>query len=209
MPSLLLIGDSHTVGPFGQTLERLFRDEGWEVETHAIIGRSTSQWADELARKPIPGRFDLAVVALGSNDSGHTDDQETAAASTVMGSVTSRSVAWVGPPCMSVDVSRQAGALRKAVEGNGWTWIDSERMTRGLQRYADGVHYLPSSGAHWARQVKEVLPSTSPALPLVLGAVSAFSALGAHRAGRGEVRSILVGVSVVSGVAALIAAFRS
>lgn len=40
---VLILGDSHTVGPFGQKLDELLRQEGARVATYASCG-STAKW---------------------------------------------------------------------------------------------------------------------------------------------------------------------
>lgn len=42
--TILFIGDSHSVGPFGQTLDQLLRDDGHSVETHASCGSIPKWW---------------------------------------------------------------------------------------------------------------------------------------------------------------------
>ncbi len=42
--TILYVGDSHTVGPFGHKLDQLLRDEGHEVATYGSCGSIASWW---------------------------------------------------------------------------------------------------------------------------------------------------------------------
>lgn len=51
---ILIIGDSHTVGPFGSTLDEELRRQGHDVDVQAVCGASGVWWLG-------PERFDLRI----------------------------------------------------------------------------------------------------------------------------------------------------
>jgi hypothetical protein len=97
---VLILGDSHTVGPFGQSLDASFKALGYETEVGAVCGASASWWLGPhrqnlsvcyylheygVASQPqqgAPPAFpptadqllaippDIVIIALGSNPDG-------------------------------------------------------------------------------------------------------------------------------------------
>ncbi len=53
--AILLIGDSHTAGRFGDGLDRLLRTlDGWQVHTYAVSGTSAWFWAGDASATKTP-----------------------------------------------------------------------------------------------------------------------------------------------------------
>ena len=77
---VLLLGDSHTVGAYGQALTKLFRDAGADVTVVANVGASAGNYlpggkyeSQVPTRLSNPLGFDVAVLTLGTNDAAASD----------------------------------------------------------------------------------------------------------------------------------------
>ena len=77
---VLLLGDSHTVGAYGQALTKLFRDVGADVTVVANVGASAGNYlpggkyeSQVPTRLSNPLGFDVAVLTLGTNDAAASD----------------------------------------------------------------------------------------------------------------------------------------
>ncbi len=127
---VLIIGDSHTVGPFGTALEAALGAPGRETALYAVCGASASWWTGPTrpklsicwsihgygglnspqtgapkARTPTAGDLlaakpDLVVFALGSNAEGTAVNTAAAAESLVALVPPGTRCVWVGPPPM-------------------------------------------------------------------------------------------------------------
>lgn len=127
---ILIIGDSHTVGPFGAALDQTLAAKGNAVSMNAVCSATSSWWmgvkrrplsicwsihpyggknapGDGAPNVPVPTVKELAdqgpeavVVALGSNPDGGAAD--TASASEKLLALLPKNARcfWVGPPPM-------------------------------------------------------------------------------------------------------------
>lgn len=80
MPSILLLGDSHTFGAYGTPLERMFSKAGWKVTRVGYGGISASGFLNGSYKtwnpkaktgdfgKAIEKEYDVAVITMGTND---------------------------------------------------------------------------------------------------------------------------------------------
>ena len=127
--TILIVGDSHTVGPFGQKLDELLRNEGAQVATYASCGSIAKWWYNgqrttcgyferdlagkktEATKHATPLFPDLVknvnpdhiIVALGTNYVKNLNDDSVIADLTVMMNDIRSSGAdcfWILPPDM-------------------------------------------------------------------------------------------------------------
>lgn len=68
--TILIIGDSHTVGPFGQKLDQLLRDEGAKVATYASCGSIAKWWYS--GQKTTCGYFENDLSGTKTEAATHT-----------------------------------------------------------------------------------------------------------------------------------------
>jgi hypothetical protein len=160
---ILLIGDSHTYGAFGQELERLLAATGATVERHAKIGSWIQYWQPlvaDLVRKMSPTDV---VVALGANmrhgypasGTGRTRQVQKFLA-TIRGVAPAARITWIGPPHERDDteaaLARDNKIITAGLDGKV-TFIDSGPQTPEFHGAKDGVHYDVPTGKKWARGV--------------------------------------------------------
>lgn len=162
---VLLVGDSHTVGPYGDALESLFASAGASVVRIARTGARAGTFLGETWDGP----FDLAIVSLGTNDVAQDmagadllADRIRKLADRIPASV----VFWVGPPAFSTTAARSYNPIfaRKdlntrvaelydaAIPLFGDLTIDPRGVTAPYVPAAD-IHLGPEGGAAWARFV--------------------------------------------------------
>lgn len=127
--TILIIGDSHTVGPFGQKLDELLRNEGASVATYASCGSIAKWWYNgqrttcgyyerDLAGKKTEAtkhitplfsellrniKPDHIIIALGTNYVKNLNDDSVKADLTVMMNdirSTGAGCFWILPPDM-------------------------------------------------------------------------------------------------------------
>jgi lysophospholipase L1-like esterase len=187
MRSVLLLGDSHTFGPYGQELERLFKADGWTVTrvgwvgaradnylkgTHEKIGLGgTGDWSSAKGR-----RYDVAVVTLGTNDAALLPaggDAAPAAAKILelVNGLDAGATWWVGPPAFEAgiaksynkafktdDLNARADRLWKAGSPLFSRAIDPRAATRPFVSSSD-IHFSPKGGKAWARSVFDAVSS--------------------------------------------------
>lgn len=157
---VLEIGDSHTVGVFGQELEKLLEGGGADVERHAAVGTSAGHWVngghgakplqDLLARsKP-----DVVIINLGANSRGGVGSDVKRLAQIAKNS--GAQVIWVGPPRTRQDMANPAALqqfdaqMRAQLQGLG-TYISSAPYTS--YDGPDGIHYNAGAARKWAQGV--------------------------------------------------------
>ena len=196
---ILLVGDSHMVGFFGEKLENKLRSQGHDVVRLAKGGWSattflTSRGQDELDR--LDGWFDLALLELGTNDAANLDSVplEKAAANilTLTRKLPTARVVWVGPPSFDATIARTLYPAFASYDLNSRArdlWlavspqiasIDSRPST---QQYAkrDDVHFGPKGSEAWASSVVDQLDklgrSSTVAAVVIVGIAVLLAAL--------------------------------
>ena len=174
--SVLLLGDSHTVGSYGQELEKLLEGAGARVKTYAVCGASARWWA-ATPHPPQPcsgyalhpargGRYSsappalaelsadrpaLIVVGLGSNQDGRTLDDFVAAAKALLAALPAESkVLWVGPPPMPARLS-YISQVYAAFPAVGIAPLDSRKWLSSSEATSD--HFNGAPGRAWAAHV--------------------------------------------------------
>lgn len=176
---VLLLGDSHTVGPYGQSLAKLFKSAGAEVTVVANVGASAGnylpggRYASQVpSRGTNPLGFDVAVVTLGTNDAAASDSVAPATSAdrikALASALPSNNVWYVGPPAFSdtaartynpafagpgKDLNTRASAvLNEAFKRFGSRTIDSRAATKPFVSQRD-IHLGQQGGEAWARMV--------------------------------------------------------
>lgn len=186
---VLLVGDSLSLG--GGPYDLLAREagaRGAEVRTNAVVGRSVLS-----APHLIGGRYDVTLVALGTNDWGHPSGLLERAAEGLLrrlGDITADRVIWLGPPAVVPgDVDLQLQRVDRclfSVVGRR-DYVSTRIVTDGMSRDGrtpDGVHFN-RRGAEWTSAAlvdlllppkgedpmprMRALPRPSPAATLALG----------------------------------------
>ncbi|GEM_PF-4794750 len=125
----VLLGDSHSAGSFGQTLDKDLRNKGWDLSTYAVCGSSMLWWLGQERHDPkcgfllhLPGaapqvgmvktppmpavanilkgsNANVFVFELGANSNGI--NQDVADGVKLMGMIPPESrCIWIGPPLM-------------------------------------------------------------------------------------------------------------
>jgi hypothetical protein len=157
---LLLVGDSHTYGPFGKELERLLVASGARVVREAKIGSAVKYWWPRLPALLRKYRPEVVIVGLGANMRDYPSAKGTSAqiqrtVALIRKELPSARIVWIGPPRRRGDtgesLSRFNGILTKGLSGQA-LFIDSLPYT---PRYVgrDGVHYAAAPARDWARRV--------------------------------------------------------
>lgn len=122
MPSILLLGDSHTYGTYGKALEGLFKGAGWDVTRVGWVGASATSYLNGKYKTlglggqgdldaALAKTYDVAIVSLGTNDAAlsATAAQTTAAASKIRelaGRIKAKSIYWVGGPAVNAQTAK-------------------------------------------------------------------------------------------------------
>lgn len=173
---IVLIGDSHTdAGGFGAVVKARLESLGASVTVLGIGGSSAASW---LSGKPVcrtygssrkchslseaeGNGFDLAIVALGTNDAGAANGAGGGSARYAkvirqiaeLGQRVAPTVVWVGPPKMQDTVKWFTNAAMDALYAEGLpvfgsNAIDSRRLMPAVLG-GDGVHLSPAGYGVW------------------------------------------------------------
>lgn len=181
MKSILLLGDSHTFGPYGRELEKLFAAAGWNVTRVGWVGARADHYLDgKQERIGLGGtgdwsaakgkHYDVAVVTLGTNEAaglpagGSADAAATKILKLAQG-LDADTVWYVGPPAFEAGIARtynpafaqddlnaRAGRVWDAALPLFTRMIDPRVVTRPFVLSTD-IHLGPKGGAAWAQQV--------------------------------------------------------
>lgn len=161
---VLEIGDSHTVGTYGQELEKLLERKGAAVERHAAVGTSAGHWingghgAQPLQNLIAQTRPEVVIINLGANSRGGVGSDVKRLAQIARSS--GAQVIWVGPPRTRQDMSNPASlqkyddAMRAELQGLG-TYISSAPYSS--YDGPDGIHYNAGAARKWAQGVAQAL----------------------------------------------------
>lgn len=188
---VLLLGDSHTVGPYGQALKRMFEQAGASVTVVANVGASAGnylpggKYASQVpSRVSNPLGFDVAIITLGTNDAAASDSVSPATSAdrikALAKALPSSNVWYVGPPAFSDKAARTynpafagpgkdlntraAAVLNEAFKRFGSKTIDSRRVTQPFVNPSD-IHLGKQGGEAWAQMVFGKTMAKAPDLP--------------------------------------------
>lgn len=182
---VLLLGDSHSVGPYGQELEALLRSAGHEVTRIAWVGAAASHYLKGTEKQIGLGgtgdyasakrqSYDLAVVSLGTNDAaGGAPKTAAANIQSLFGQLNAGRKVWVGPPAFSrsaastynpaflkKDLNARSADLYEAMRSSGLETIDPRAATQPFVSTKD-IHFNAPGGKAWARFVASELDTTA------------------------------------------------
>jgi hypothetical protein len=166
---ILMLGDSHTVGPYGSKMKEMIKDTGSDVAVDAKIGAAPKDFTNrmtDLIKKENP---DTIVVSLGTNfrEGGMTqrqiDIQVERITKAVRDTGSKAKIVWVGPPRLQTDMKDNGASLdsfdkmmEKAMGSKG-KYVSSNAYTNYEGR--DGVHYNKKPAEAWAKGVFDVINS--------------------------------------------------
>jgi lysophospholipase L1-like esterase len=165
---VLMLGDSHTVGTYGQEMSRLIGGTGSSVKTDAKVGVSPSYFnsrVGDLIRRDNP---DTIVISLGANMRGASQAQVNKQIKDLEAQIraagSNAQIVWVGPPRTAQDM-RDGGAsinqfnqmMRNAI-GSGGRYVDSAPFTN--YSGPDGIHYNADPARRWAAGVFGAIQGT-------------------------------------------------
>lgn len=178
---VLLIGDSHTVGAYGRTLESLFKDAGAQVVRVANVGAVVGHYlpgAKYDAQLPVGQAFDLLVVTLGTNDAANIEGvpppRFVERVQQLASRFNARDVWYVGPPAFSENAaatynrvlfakenlnSRSDKLFRAAQATFGNRAIDPRAATAPFVHPTD-IHLPTAGGRAWAQFVFDRIRAT-------------------------------------------------
>jgi lysophospholipase L1-like esterase len=185
MRSVLLLGDSHTHGSYGKSLEKLFKDAGWSVNrvgwvganaTHYLKGKETTlgmggtgSWSAAKAQN-----YDLAIMSLGTNDAAGIAPGASAASTAqklkeLSNDISASKIVYVGPPSFSENAARTynpAFAKESLILKADRLWdatfplftlsLDPRQATAPFVTEKD-IHFGPKGGKAWAQFVFDSL----------------------------------------------------
>jgi len=178
--NVLLLGDSHTLGFYGQALAQLFKGMGADVTVVANAGAAAVDYlaggkhaAQVPTRLSDPLGFDIAVITLGTNDAAASDNAPPGTSAdrfkTLAEALPSSNVWYVGPPVSS---ARAGAILNEALKRFGFRTIDARPSTAAFAT-ADAIG--PQGSEAWAQAVFKRTTAKIPKLPVGEGGGKATS----------------------------------
>jgi lysophospholipase L1-like esterase len=215
---VLLLGDSHTFGTYGSALEQMFREAGDDVVRVGWVGATAKHYlngkhdgiglggaGDWNAAKA--GRFDLAILTLGTNDAAALNPGQAAgnAASNIRAladQIQATRLVYVGPPAFSdnaartynpafrdEDLNTKAARLWEAAAPLFQRAIDPRQATSGFVQKNE-IHFGPKGGKAWAQSVFDAVKSETAIAPVTETAGG----------GGAKVAGIVIALAVVAGI---------
>lgn len=209
MPSILLLGDSHTFGAYGVPLERMFSKAGWKVTRVGYGGISASGFLNgsyktwSKSKKvgdfdtAIAKTYDVVIVTLGTNDAAAQNaNSDSSAASKaadiakLASMVRAKSIWYVGAPAFNpVSAANYAGNPAYKVEDLN---SRADRLWKAVSPMFPGKAIDPRDVTRpWTKDLDKVTFKGKPAPEIHLGPKG------------GEAWASLVFDTVVSGEAGL------
>lgn len=185
--NVLILGDSHTFGSYGQELERLFKARGDTVTRVGRVGATAGSYVRGSWSKlqgtgdfdqAVKGSYDLAVLSLGTNDAAALSpvlsvEQAAGTLKSLADQLKTKALVYVGPPAFSAtaaktynpvfkveDLNSRAARLWQTVKSMFSTAIDPREVTKPFVLEKD-IHLPAAGGKAWAQSVYESL--TKPA----------------------------------------------
>lgn len=176
--TVTLIGDSHTVGFFGNALIKQLQMSGkYHVEREAVVGYSAQSWSQRFSKLQSKiSKSSVVIVALGTNDAVMTRCNSTKTIEKLATQVhpNDQKCFWVGPPnftggavlkaCGSVTKYNSfVDKVKKAVTAKGCEFVDSRQIKSNGRALApnagDRTHFQAGLGKDWGTQVgRRLLP---------------------------------------------------
>lgn len=196
---VLLLGDSHTVGPYGKALADLFAARGDAVTRVGRVGATASSYLGDGWKKlegvgdfdaAKLGQYDLVVLTLGTNDAAALSaafsvQKAAEAVQRLAGSIKAKAVWYVGPPAFSTnaaasynpvfrqeDLNSRADRLWREVSRLfGSRTVDSRASTKAFVRETD-IHLGDAGGKAWAAAVFQRVQAGGFPTGVVVGVVT-------------------------------------
>ena len=188
--SVLLLGDSHTVGKYGDDLGAYLTAAGAKVTKLANVGASATDYVGKgkyassySAAIGDSSPFDVAIITLGTNDAAKygVNQTKTADALSSLASNSAPVVFYVGPPAFSdkiaatytPDLNTEADAVWTTVAPLfGVAALDPRNATTPFVQDSN-IHFGPDGYQAWADFVWGVLSR-----PDVVGVTAAADGSG-------------------------------
>jgi hypothetical protein len=169
MPSILLLGDSHTHGSYGKALEKLFKAAGWRVTRVGWVSARADHYLTGGWKKLTLGgtgdwdaakgkHYDVAVVSLATNDAANipTNGKADAAAGKIVeliDTIDADTIWWVGPPAFDPSIARTYNKAFKDDDLNAradrlWT-AASSKVSRAIDPRKATQPFVSSSDIHF------------------------------------------------------------
>jgi RNase H-fold protein (predicted Holliday junction resolvase) len=167
--TVVLVGDSHTVGAFGSELERLLKATGASIVRSAEKGTAVKQWLGRLPQLLKKHAPNIVIVALGANMRGYPYPRATSAQVTKLIAVIRKerpgaALYWIGPPRKRSDTTATLTAFNAILKnglGSSARFVDSSPHTPKYEG-GDGEHYAPAPAKRWAKGVFVELTGAAP-----------------------------------------------
>lgn len=217
--SVLLLGDSHTFGSYGTSLEKLFKAAGADVTRVGWVGAAAIHYLNGKERTLKLGGtgdfaaaasrpWDVVVVSLGTNDAAALAPGQSAAEAaerirTLAYKLQAKSLWYVGPPAFSDNAAKtynpafakeslklKAERLWDEARNRFPNAIDPRSVTAPFVSAKD-IHLGPKGGAAWARRVFDTIAGEQ---------VTLAPGEKAPSSGGSGVGLVLAAVAVVAGV---------
>ena len=180
---VLLIGDSHTVGAYGDALQAALQRAGAKVTRVAHVGATAKDYLTGAYRSEFRAAArqgaDILIITLGTNDAAASDylpvRQSAQNFKSIATTVGAPVTFWVGPPAFHPDSARlynDAFARKDLIQRSAELWdaasplfgdraIDPREVTKPFTS-AKGptkalprgdIHLGPQGGTAWAQSV--------------------------------------------------------
>lgn len=181
--NVLLLGDSHTHGAYGESLEALFKAAGHTVTRVGWVSATATHYLNGKYKKlklghtgdydsQVKGKnFDLAIVSLGTNEAGGVANAAQAQSAIaniqkLIGTFSAPNVFWVGPPAFSpnaartynpafakMDLNQRAALIWAAGSAAFGPRALDPRGATQAHTLAKNIHLGPAGGKAWAQYV--------------------------------------------------------
>jgi hypothetical protein len=161
---VLLVGDSHTEGPFGLELARLLQLAGATVVRQAKRGTAVKYWLPLLPGLIQSHRPTHVIVGLGANMRDYPSATGTTAqfrqmVAAIRKLAPAARLIWIGPPRKDKDSEatlQRFNAIIRAGLDAPTRFVDSAPLTP-VYRGGDGEHYETATAKAWARGVADAI----------------------------------------------------
>lgn len=163
---VLLFGDSHTVGSYGETLERLFCESGHDVVRVAQGGASavsllpTGVHSAKLAEAVMRGPYDLAIITLGTNDATNSSAVSVSRSASALRELAdllpASDVFWIGPPAFSGQIASTLYPVFASEDLNSRAqrlWLEASPLfpSRAIDPRLATLPFVSTSDVHFGR----------------------------------------------------------